>query len=97
MAGEPVEGAIVTLHATDGQFVDVISNYDSENNCYRFITAAAGVKKGGVPVGKYTVSVKPGPRCNRRIPAKFADPAKSGLEAEINSGENFLPAFELTM
>lgn len=97
IGGEPIEGAIVKLHAADGQAVDAMSNFDSDNDCYRFVTTVAGAKRGGVPAGNYRITVKPGPRCNHKIPAKYAVPSTSGLEAEIKPGDNLLPAFELTI
>jgi hypothetical protein len=96
MGGKDVEEAIVAFHVAGDKSREIIGNYDSESNCYRFITKDGGTKKGGVPEGEYTVTVKPGPRTKMKIPAKYADPAKSDMKAQVKKGKNFLPTFELT-
>jgi hypothetical protein len=95
LAGQDVAGAVVTFHA-DGEFNRrIVSAFDSENDCYRFITTVADKRTGGVPEGEYRVSVKPGRGTRARIPGRYADPKTSGLTARIVAGNNFLPPFEL--
>jgi hypothetical protein len=55
----------------------------------------------GAPAGQYKVSVEqlladpknPDAGPTNRLPAKYADPEKSGLTATVNAGPNELPAF----
>lgn len=96
MAGQDVAGAIVTLHADGARDQKIVSAYDSENDCYRFVTNVDGKKMAGVPEGEYKVAVKSGKGSKTRIPEKYADPKSSGLTAKVVKGENFLPPFELT-
>ena len=96
MAGNDVEGAIVQFHAKDSKSIEILGVYDSESNYYRFVTKDGSIKMAGVPDGDYAVTVKPGRQTKVKIPAKYADAAKSGLTAHIEPGKNFLPPFELT-
>lgn len=89
MSGEPVHEAIVAFHGKNGS-EQIIGAFDNDNDCYRFVTKTGNTVKGGVPEGTYTVTVKPGRGTKVKIPARYADPAKSDLKAEIEAGENLL-------
>src|SRR5437868_1497832 len=79
IGGQEVEDAVVQLHAKNGQNQKIVSYFDSDTNTYRFVTEEGGAKKGGAPAGEYTMSVAPGPSTTTPIPAKYSDPATSGL------------------
>ena len=92
--GRPVAGAMVVLHplgpAAAGQ--KPLAYTDAEGR-FGLTTDRPG---DGVPAGEYAVTVvwrrpfydsegKPGPNL---LPARYADPKKSGLKATVKSGKN---------
>lgn len=97
ISGKDIEDGIVSFHDPASPSLKIIGNYDSETDTYRFVTKEGNTKRGGVPQGEYKVTIKPGRGTKVKIPAKYADPAKSDLKAEIAPGSNFLPPFELTL
>jgi hypothetical protein len=96
LAGSDVAGAIVTLHAEGELNRTILGAFDSENDCYRFITNADGKMMPGVPKGRYKATVKPGRGTRMRIPARYADPKSSNLTIHVAEGINFLPPLELS-
>lgn len=97
LGDEKIADAIVEFHSKDDKSQRIVSYYDSDVcSCYQFITTASNEKKGGVPEGEYSVTVKAPPRSKIKIPAKYAKPETSGLTAVVKAGDNLLPPFELT-
>ncbi|MFO1092657.1 MAG: hypothetical protein U0992_04985 [Planctomycetaceae bacterium] len=96
MDGKIVENAIVTLQDEKNKERKIVGAFDSESDCYRFVTTEGKTKKAGVPEGTYKVVVKPGRSTRVKIPPKYGKPDTSDLTASIQPGENFLPAFQLT-
>ena len=94
--GKENGGLIITLHPEDGSAKVIVSRFDPDSGSYQFVTKDQGKQRGGVPVGKYTATVKPGFNEKIKIAAKYADPKKSGLTLEVAKGNNTPPAFELT-
>lgn len=93
--GKDIQGAIVELAGTGAPDRKIKAVYDPESELYTFITIEGKEKRGGVAAGEYTVSVKPGQTTKAKIPAKYADAAKSGLRIEVKPGINKLPPIEL--
>lgn len=95
LSGKPVPDAIVEFHAKEGKSPSVVSHFDSEADCYKFVTIEGNEKIAGVPEGEYTVTVKPGRNTRVSIPAKYGSPQTSGLTVEVKEGNNSLPPIEL--
>lgn len=93
--GKDVENAVVELVGEKVADRKIKGVYDPESEVYKFVTLEGKEKKGGVAAGEYNVSVKPGPSTKSKIPAKYADAAKSGLKIEVKPGRNNLPPIEL--
>jgi BON domain len=101
--GQPIPGAIVTLHpsSSTGENVPTPRASVAGNGTFTVSTYDGG---DGAPVGEYTVTVvwfKPivqegelraGPNV---IPRKFARPQTSDLRVKIASGDNIVPAIKL--
>ena len=96
LEGKVNGGLIITLHSEEGSGKQIVSRYDGESETYQFVTTDQGKQRGGVPVGKYSATVKPAANAKVKIAAKYADPQKSGLTLEVVKGYNTPPAFELT-
>lgn len=97
LGGKEVEEAIVALHNIKGdKTTKVVGSFDPDTNWYRLITYERSKKKGGAPVGAYVLTVKAGRKARVKIPARYSDPATSGLTVQILPGDNALPPFELT-
>lgn len=93
-----VHGAIVTFHpkagGATGQLISGI--YQNDEGCF-FLSTDEGRKKVlGAPEGEYMVTIQPPARYPTAIPAKYANPATSGLTAVIKSGMNQIPEMKLT-
>lgn len=93
--GKDIENAVVELVGDRSADRKVKGVYDPESEVYKFVTLEGKERRGGVAAGEYAVSVKPGPSTKSKIPAKYADAAKSGLRIEVKPGRNNLPPIEL--
>ena len=96
MNGALVPNAIIELHTEGIKGQNIVGMYDSEYDCYRFVTAQGDTKKAGVPEGEYVVTVKLASKGNLQIPAKYKNPSTSGLTIEVVEGDNFLEPISLS-
>ena len=96
LEGKETGAVIISLHPEDGSDKQIDSRFDEDSGFHQFVTTDQGKKRGGVPVGKYTATVKPGINSKVKVAAKYADPKKSGLTLEVVKGINTPSPFELT-
>lgn len=110
--GQPVEGASVILSPEGGATPAATGKTDGSGQFTLSTSAGDGVVPGKykVMVSKTETTTEEIPESDPRygsvtpkttvkdhLPAKYKDPAKSGLTVEIRDGEdNVLPPFELT-
>jgi hypothetical protein len=99
--GEPPEGAVVELHATD-EGPDVRNSRPwavvEEDGTFTLSTYERG---DGAPPGEYAVTVKWPPDVSQpsladRLAGAYARPEQSRWEVTISEGENQLPPIEIT-
>lgn len=100
--GKAAAGAMVTFRAIETKehpwtkpSAEVDENGDFTVNTYK--------SGDGAPAGKYEVAVIWIPKGfngpiekGNKLPARYADPATSGLVVEIKPADNVLPTFQLT-
>ena len=96
MGNNPIESAVLVLHSTSGAGREITGRFDPESESYSFVTSESGKKRGGVPEGDYTLTVKAAPNSKTKIPTKYSDPAKSELKIHVKRGDNVVPPIELT-
>jgi hypothetical protein len=94
--GKPAAGVLVFFHGPIGKGNDWTkpsASTDTEGN-FSLVTYRQG---DGAPVGNYTVTVATGTESKvTGLPTHYADPATSGLTAEVKPVDNVLPRFDLT-
>jgi hypothetical protein len=100
--GQPAVGAAVTLRvvgAADDVWAKPSGEVDEQGE-FKVNTYRSG---DGAPVGKYEVTVVWLPKGyngplegGNKLPARYADPATSGLAIEVKATGNVLPTFNLT-
>ena len=96
---KPLADAQVVFHPVDGAATAPKPRGKTDANGEFALTTYDG--NDGAPAGQYRVSVElwktvssdTGPA--NQLPAKFADPAKSGLTATVNAGPTELQPFVL--
>jgi hypothetical protein len=100
--GKPAAGAAIRFQAVGVEehpwtkpSAEVDDNGDFTVTTYR--------KDDGMPAGKYEVAIIWLPKGyvgpiekGNKLPARYADPATSGLTVEVQNSENVLPSFHLT-
>jgi len=59
MNGALVPNAIIELHTEGIKGQNIVGMYDSEYDCYRFVTAQGDTKKAGVPEGEARADIGP--------------------------------------
>jgi len=94
--GKLVDNAFVTLHGAGDKSRRIVGAFDSDCDCYRFVTTEGKDKKAGVPEGEYSVAIRPGQATHVKVPSKYTKPDTSGLTVSIHDGENMLEPLELT-
>lgn len=97
--GQPAEGATVVLHPADPQ-APKPSGTAGADGTFTLRTHPHGE---GAPAGEYAVVVTWYPPNARevenpknKLPARYADPAQSGLKATVKAGPTELEPFKLT-
>lgn len=100
--GRPLAEATIVFHRRDKEGRNLTCRSLTDGT-FRMTTHASG---DGAPPGRYGVTVewrelvKEGDESSRigrnLLPARYADPATSGLECEIVEGENDLPPWDLS-
>jgi predicted small lipoprotein YifL len=101
----PAEHATVVFHPVGGAGPDAVKPRGTvrADGTYALTTHTAG---DGAPPGEYRVTVEwwlsgakkasdPDTPPKNRLPAKYADPARSGLTATVGDGPTEVPAFNL--
>ncbi len=103
--GKPAGGAQVSLHPVESSVLGVVTpnGVTDENGLFVMTTYKPA---DGAPEGKYRVTVSWADVINptasdpetgpEKLPAKYLDPATSGLELEVKEGMTELPVLELT-
>lgn len=82
------DGAIVQLHPKGGAAADKkISGSVMEGN-FVIQTEEAGNKIMGAPDGEYAITISPSNGGAQPVPAKYTDPATSGLTTVVKKGPN---------
>ena len=90
-------GAIVTLHPKEAKPGEQISGvYNGEERYFTVMTVRDGEKLGGAPEGNYTMTIQPPRNKPASVPAKYGNPATSGLSVEVKAGANSIPETKLT-
>ncbi|HET6572494.1 MAG TPA: hypothetical protein VFG68_02750 [Fimbriiglobus sp.] len=97
--GQPAEGAMVVLHPADPK-APKPSGTAGPDGSFTLFTHPHG---DGSPAGDYAVIVTWYPPDSRGVenpksllPARYADPARSGLKATVQTGPTDLQPFQLT-
>ncbi len=90
--GSPVIGGEVSLHPIDDPQLPSPVGYIQPDGSFKLFTRKPG---DGVRQGKYKVVVAPptddyGPKNPRPIDPKFSDPNTSGIQFEVQPGDNVL-------
>jgi len=95
----PAEGATVVLHPSDPKAAKPSGTVGADGT-FTLLTHPHGE---GAPAGDYTVVVTWYPPNARgldnpknKLPARYADPAQSGLKATVKAGPTELDPFKLT-
>ena len=100
--GQPAEGATVVFHPAGSSEPGTLkpSGTVGADGTFTLTTFPHG---DGAPAGEYAVAVTWLPPDARgmdnpknKLPARYADPAQSGLKATVAAGPNELKPFELT-
>lgn len=104
--GQPPEGAVVMLHPSDGGTIKPPRSsgiVDPDGN-FAVQTSVNNFMKPGAAPGEYRVTVSwpapaptpaDGDATKEQLPAKYQDPAASGLIVNIAPGENELDPMDL--
>jgi hypothetical protein len=97
--GQPTEGAIVVLHSADPKAPMPSGNVGPDGS----FTLHTHPHGEGAPAGDYSVVVTWYPPNSRevenpknKLPARYADPAQSGLKATVKAEPTELEPFKLT-
>jgi hypothetical protein len=97
--GRPAEGAIVVLHPADPNGPKPSATAGADGS----FTLSTHPHGEGAPAGDYAVVVTWFPPDARevdnprnKLPARYADPAQSGLKATVQAGPTELQPFQLT-
>jgi hypothetical protein len=98
--GKPAEHATVVFHPVGGAGPDAVRPRGKvgPDGAFALTTYDGG---DGAPAGEYRVTVelwlagRPDEGPSNRLPAKYADPATSGLTATVGAGPTDLKPFEL--
>lgn len=91
-------GAIVTFHPKAGgaEGQKIFGTYSSGERDFSLVTEKGSNKALGAPAGEYVVTIQPPvPNAPSWIPAKYGNPATSGLTAEVKKGSNHIPEIKL--
>jgi hypothetical protein len=96
---QPAEGATVVLHPADAGAAKPSGTAGADGS----FTLRTYPHGEGAPAGDYSVIVTWYPPNSReqenpknRLPARYADPAQSGLKATVKAGPTTLEPFKLT-
>jgi hypothetical protein len=97
--GQPADGAIVVLHPADPK-APMPSGTAGADGSFTLRTHPHGE---GAPAGDYSVVITWFPPNSRevenpknKLPARYAEPAQSGLKATVKAGPTELEPFKLT-
>jgi len=100
--GQPLSEALVAVHRLDVQQRSLTARTDS-TGWFELTTHEPG---DGAPVGEYAATVEyrelvqegdePTRSGRNLLPARYADPAASGLRCNVRAGENIWPAWQLS-
>jgi hypothetical protein len=96
--GKPVANATVVFHPTNGSLTVRPHGRTDEKGEFRLTTFEP---RDGAPVGTYRVTVelwqtlRPEGGPENRLPAKYAKPESSGLNAEVSAQSSELPVIEI--
>lgn len=83
-------GAIITFHPTSGGDASqkISGTYNADEGYFTVMTLKGQEKLGGAPEGVYTMTIQPPRNKPGSVPAKYGNPATSGLTVEVKAGQN---------